>query len=148
LPALTIDLFGVKPQLALSDNISYRGKYSGDDLPNHLTKGWGLVWDGHSLQCCNGQYGIYQQINSPHKASLFLAARIPVIVWQRSAIKNFVVHNRLGISVTSLFDIDEKINALGESQINDIQKQLDLWSARIRIGYFLQKALNFIEGQL
>ncbi|CAM3130884.1 hypothetical protein [Sporolactobacillus spathodeae] len=148
LPYLNFNLFGSDPQINLPDNTSYLGKYSGDDLPNYLPEGWGLIWDGNSLKTCNGQYGSYQRFNNPHKASLFLATGIPLIVWEHAAIRDFIVQNKLGISVTTLFDIDKTIHSLTDIEKIEIQKHLDFWSKRIRRGYFLQKSLNSVEEKI
>ena len=74
----------------LSSNIAYYGKKTPDELIRLMNGSFGLVWDGDSVDTCSGSYGEYLRINNPHKASLYLTAGMPVIVWKESAIAKFV----------------------------------------------------------
>jgi hypothetical protein len=96
----------------LKFNKEKRMEYMGKFSPNNVSAikvGWGLVWDGNSIETCNGKVGEYLKYNSPHKLSLYVAAGIPVIVWKESAFKDFVEKNNIGIAVSCIKEIDERL---------------------------------------
>lgn len=110
-------LYGFKCELDL--NITKRAEYMGKFSPDNtsfIEAGWGLVWDGQSLDTCDGLMGEYQQYNSPHKLSLYVSAGIPVIVCQKSAFAPLVKKENIGIVVSSIYDIDKQIGELSESE--------------------------------
>ncbi|MDR2660670.1 MAG: beta-1,6-galactofuranosyltransferase [Lactobacillaceae bacterium] len=99
---------------------------------------WGLVWDSDFSNKTN--YQKYQQINAPHKLSLYIASGIPVIVPSNSAMEDFVLKNNIGISVNSLSEIPSKIK-------NSNPNVLEL-SGKMRDGFFTKKILsNLIIGK-
>ena len=73
--------------------IKYHGSFPASDIPNHLNSGFGLVWDGNSIDSCSGDFGEYLQYNNPHKLSLYLASGIPVVIWDKAAEAEFVKQN-------------------------------------------------------
>lgn len=129
-----------------SRNCRYLGKFFPDDISS-ITGSWGLAWDGNSLDTCNGPAGEYLRINSSHKISLYLAAGKPVIIWEESALKDFIVQNHLGITVKSIYEIETKIDALSNDELNIICKNVSEISLKIRSGYFLKKGLSGINLQ-
>lgn len=126
-------------------NISYKGKFKPDELLNHLEGGFGLVWDGKSVDTIEGGFGNYLRYNNPHKVSLYLTAGIPVIVWKESALADYIEKNHLGIAVNNLNEIEEKINKLTEKEYNDICDNIKAVSKKLRNGEFLKEALNKIK---
>lgn len=121
---------GMPEGLDRQDHISYEGAFHPDDL-SLLCGDWGLVWDGDSLDTCSGNMGEYLRINSPHKASLYLAAGIPLIVWEDSALAPLVEQEKLGIVISALPDIEAKITSLTSQEEDQIRqavqrKQLEL----------------------
>ena len=63
----------------------------------NLFGSFGLVWDGMSSETCKGSFGEYLRINNPHKTSLYLASGIPVIIWSKAALAEFIEKNKCGI---------------------------------------------------
>ena len=116
---IRFDLFGINYSGDVTENIKYRGKYSSDELISHLDGQFGLVWDGDSIDTCNGDFGEYLKYNNPHKFSLYIAAAVPVIVWECSALADYVKKNGLGICVRSLHDLPEVLRNISE---NDYRK--------------------------
>lgn len=129
-------------------NISYSGSYDPDVLPSKLQGSFGLVWDGDSLNSCVGCYGNYLKYNNPHKASLYLASGLPIIVWNKSALSNFVNKNNLGFAVDSLFDIDNIISEISDNEYDKILKNVSSYSVKIKNGYFLKTAIKTIENKV
>ena len=110
--------------------IKYHGSFPASDIPNHLNSGFGLVWDGNSIDSCSGDFGEYLQYNNPHKLSLYLASGIPVVIWDKAAESKFVKENNLGLCVSSLYELQDKLNSITEHEFNEmvdnVEKQTDL----------------------
>ena len=107
---ISFNLYGNKDNLDLSSfaHINYGGIFNSDHT-GKTKGGWGLVWDGKSIDTCNGPLGEYLSYNLPHKLSLYLAAGLPVIVWKGSAVAPFIVQHKLGIAVNSIQEIENII---------------------------------------
>jgi len=129
---IKINLYGIGvKEKDLPPCMQYKGAYTPEDLPDALIGRFGLIWDGTSLECGKDIVGNYLRYNNPHKASLYIASGIPVIVWNDSAIASYVVNNKLGIAVNNLLEIPMALNNITEEQyavfiksINDEKKKL------------------------
>lgn len=88
---------------------------------------------------CSGIFGDYLRINNPHKTSLYLACGIPVITWNKAAIAQYVRKNRVGITVSSLDEINEKLKDVSKDEYNLMRKNAKKCSERVRNGYYLKK---------
>lgn len=137
-----LDVYGSNFCPAEADNIIYKGSFGPDELPTILCEKYGLVWDGDSLKTCNGAYGNYLRYNNPHKTSLYLAAGIPVIVWNESAMAEFVEKNNVGIVVNDLEKLDERIGSISEAMYKEIKANTLHLSKKLRNGYYTQKAIQ------
>lgn len=126
--------------IVLNENITFEGEFSPENI-NFIQGDWGLVWDGDSLDSCSGVFGEYLRINSPHKTSLYIAAGLPVIIWKEAALAPYIVENKLGIAVSSIRDIEQKISSLSENEIDEIKKNVSLFSAKLRHGESLKSLL-------
>jgi len=103
---LKFNLFGVGlNNNILSNVIQYKGRYNPCELPSKLEGNFGLVWDGNSIEKCSGVLGEYLRYNNPHKASLYIAAGIPIITWRESALGKFVKKYDIGILIDNLKDL-------------------------------------------
>lgn len=126
------------------ENINYKGAFLPEDLLNHLEGSFGLVWDGISKDTCDGEYGKYLRYNNPHKASMYLTAGIPIIVWEESAIAEFVIKNNLGIIVKNLNEIYDKIAQITEKEYNIMVQNSKNISEDLKKGIKLKKSINKI----
>lgn len=100
-------LYGPNYGLEESDNITYGGVLSPEQVPEVLTKGFGLIWDGNTIETCKGGTGEYLRYNNPHKLSLYLSSGLPVIIWKDAAEAKFVCENGVGYTIDSLREIPE-----------------------------------------
>ena len=68
-------------------NIYLKGSLLPDDAPSNIIGDFGLVWDGN-IDESDEYVGAknYTKYNNPHKLSCYLAAGLPVIVWEKAAI--------------------------------------------------------------
>lgn len=136
------DLYGINYTGITDDKIKYHGSYPSDELPWHLKGTYGLVWDGETASTCSGVYGNYLRINNPHKTSLYLACGIPIITWDKAAIAEYVKKNNVGITVSSLSEINEKLKDISKDEYNLMRKNAKKCSERVRNGYYLKKAIQ------
>ena len=120
------------------------GSFSPNELIGHLNGAFGLVWDGTNLDCCDGDYGNYLRINNPHKASLYLAAGLPLIVWRESALASFIQENEVGICVDSLNQLDQEFSS-EKWDYSVLQHNVKVLQEKVRNGSFLSNALSKVE---
>ena len=137
-------LYGRKDQNdSFGDGIEYCGLFSPDDVSS-LQGSWGLVWDGSSIDDLDGQTGIYQRINSPHKASLYVVAGLPLIVNSKAAIADVVVEHNLGITIDSLAELEERISAISSEDYAEMLSCVNAYAERLMTGQNLLTVLNHI----
>ena len=125
------------------DLTPYKDKfYMGKFEPNNVSAikaGWGLVWNGTSVDNLEGILGEYLKYNAPHKMSLYLVAGIPVITHKDCGLADIVEKEHLGIVVSSLREIDEKIASISVEEYQTIVN-----NARKK-GEFIRKGGDFIK---
>lgn len=139
--SLKLKLFGrMEHSLELPDKVEYCGIFRPDDIAA-LQGSWGLVWDGESLDSCSGTWGEYLRIIAPHKFSLYIAAGIPVIVWDKSAMAKIVREKGIGLTVSSLNELEEKISVITDRQYNDMVKSVNVVSRNFIKGKYLMSLL-------
>lgn len=109
------NLFGIGYENESDNQIKYFGKFSPEELINYLEGNYGLVWDGDKIETCSGSFGNYLRFNNPHKFSLYIAAGIPLIVWKRSALAEYVEKNGIGVCVNSLLELKETLSRISKS---------------------------------
>lgn len=140
---LEFNLYGANFDESLcSNNAHYLGKVEPDELPSVLDGSFGLVWDGPESTTCSGAYGEYLRFNNPHKTSLYLASGLPVIIWDKAALADFVVKNGVGFTVSSLSDIDEKISSISCDEYKTMLSNTARIGKMMRNGQFLSKAVT------
>lgn len=141
------NLYGINFDRALSNfsNINYHGAFPADVIPQKLSKGFGLIWDGDSIDSCTGNTGNYLKYNNPHKLSLYLSSGMPVVIWSEAAEANFVLENNVGFIVDSLFDLEEKMKNLTEAEYDMYSANVKKISQRMVSGYYTKRALKSAE---
>lgn len=146
--SLQFYLYGMKkPEIQMDHFIEYKGAFTPDNVSS-IEGEWGLLWDGDSIDDCTGNFGKYLKIIAPHKFSLYLACGLKVIVWEKSAMADFVRENHLGITIKCLAEIQSKLNSLTEYEISDMEKSVAKISSRVRKGDFLKKSMSVILEEI
>lgn len=143
--AFKLELFGPSPAEKYAENINYQGVYSPEELPEHLKQNFGLVWDGNSIAKCDGTFGEYTKYNNPHKASLYLSSGLPIIVWKKAALADFVIDNNVGFAVDSLTEIDERLENMPREEYSVMKKNALAVAQKIRTGEFIKTAMTKLE---
>lgn len=145
--ALNMNLYGEGFQSLGRDNIVYYGSFLPEELTDHLVGDFGLVWDGDNIDGCTGAFGNYMKYNNPHKASLYLAAGLPVIIWDQAALADFVLEHHCGLVVTSLRELPETIDRLSDSEYSFMKKNAEAIGCRLRKGYYSERVLQKIASR-
>ncbi len=142
-----INLYGpnFNEKLNANKNIYYKGVLSPDEVPNVLTGGFGLVWDGDGIKGGMGKAGKYIRYNNPHKLSLYLSSGVPVIIWREAAEAEFVLKNNLGILVDSLMELSDIIPNMSEIEYMQMKNNVKDISQKLVSGYFGKKAIRQSE---
>lgn len=130
------------------ENVQYFGSFPSDEIPGKLTGGFGLVWDGASIDGCVGQSGQYLRYNNPHKLSLYLSSGLPVIIWKEAAEADFVEKQGVGICVDSLKELSAKFEMLDENAYNKYAESVRELSEKLRTGQFGKYAILSAEDIL
>lgn len=125
-----------------SGNIRYHGSFTPEELPGVLQGNFGLVWDGPTVTTCAGSWGEYTKYNNPHKASLYIAAGLPLIVWKEAAVAALVEREKIGIAVDSLEELKDLSNYVGKEEYEDMLQNVRRLSEKVRSGEFFLRALN------
>ncbi|MDR9866330.1 hypothetical protein RI092_00635 [Lactococcus cremoris] len=133
---------GLSDELQNLQSIHYNGSYPSNQILTELSGSYGLVWDGDSVVGGVGLSGQYQKYNNPHKASLYLAAGFPVIMWKQAALASFIVENNLGFVVDNLEELPQKLSQISEQDYNEMVINVQKMGKKIRSGYFLSEALK------
>ena len=127
-------------------DIQYHGSFPASEIPNQLNSGFGLVWDGNSIDTCSGDFGEYLQYNNPHKLSLYLASGIPVVIWDKAAEADFVRKHNLGICVSSLSELKDKLEQISEKNYQEMIKNVANISTLLRYGEHTKNSIRISES--
>ncbi|MFT9266290.1 hypothetical protein [Oenococcus sp.] len=145
---IKIQLLGPNPASSYPDNINYVGNFSPNEVPQKLDAKFGLVWDGDSLSSGAGVYGEYTKYNNPHKTSLYLSMGIPVIVWDQAAIADFVLDYQVGITVSNLNKLEERLKSMTNSDYAQMKSNAENIAKDLRSAKFTQVAIAQAEQLL
>lgn len=127
-------------EITKQSNVQYKGSFSPEELISHLSGGWGLVWDGESLESCTGITGEYLKYNNPHKVSMCIVSERPIIIWKESAMAEYIESKGIGLCVNSLFEVYERVNGISEKEYKTILQNVKNEKQRLVSGQNLKDA--------
>lgn len=140
---IDFDVFGnINDSSSINKTLTYNGSVSPEVLSQKLGKGYGLVWDGESLEKPSGMIGNYLLYNNPYKASSYLSAGMPLIVWDKSAISKFVKENNIGISVSNIKDLSKELSLVSADEFNEMCKNAFEVSKSLKNGLYTISAVD------
>lgn len=122
----------------------YKGLFSPDSIKG-IEGNWGLMWDGDSINTCEGNIGLYTKMNAPHKVSLYTVAKLPIIIWEGAAAADLVRKERIGITISSLMQIEPTLLAITEEQYNEYSNNIAKFSQKVCSGENLLRILSEIK---
>lgn len=133
---------GFKEDENINEKLHYHGFLKPEVLMQQVEADFGLVWDGSSLDECDGDWGSYLKINNPHKTSFYIRAGIPVIVWSQAAMKPFILENGLGFAVDSLRQIDDVLANLTIEEYKKMREAAAKFAVLLEKGHFASRHFN------
>ncbi|MFW1691352.1 hypothetical protein ACG9H2_15555 [Acinetobacter ursingii] len=142
-----VDIWGVNYDKNVNLNLNYCGFFDSENPKNFYeaytnSRVFGLIWDGGSINSCEGRFGDYLLYNNPHKTSFYLSQNIPVIVWNSAAIANFILSENCGIVVDTLSDLDEKLSLITLDQYRIMKENASRIGEKVRSGFYLSRAVD------
>ena len=123
-------------------HIRYGGCLSPEELPQRLTAGFGLVWDGSSIDGCRGPSGRYLRYNNPHKLSLYLSSGLPVVIWSQAAEAAYVRQHGVGLCVDTLTDLCTALAAVTAEDYAAMAQRVQGEQSRLLAGHYAARALD------
>ena len=143
LEGVKVNLYGPNfdEKMRQCSNIDYYGSFPVDEIPNQLNKGFGLVWDGESIDGCKGFSGQYLRYNNPHKMSLYIASGLPIVIWKEAAQARFVEENGIGICVGSLEEIGGTLSRMSENEYCGLIENVNKINNEVTTGKYAENAL-------
>ncbi|MDB5947546.1 MAG: beta,6-galactofuranosyltransferase [Ramlibacter sp.] len=124
-----------------SSAIAYKGVFDPDRPVLDGKYHFGLVWEGTSMETCNGEYGRYLRFNNPHKLSLYIALGLPVIIWEHAAAARFVREQNIGITIGTLRDLQEVHSRVSDADYETMARNAERLSLKVKRGDYLNRAL-------
>lgn len=143
---LRLVLYGIgAPENLISKPfVDYRGSCMPEQIPARICgETFGLVWDGDSTQSCSGPMGQYLRYNAPYKLSSYIAAGIPVIIWDQMGIAPFVEQHGIGIAVPDLDSLPQTIEAIPPARYDQMRQSARNLSQQITKGH---QTLNILKN--
>lgn len=132
-------------QQGVLDNITYHGVFPADTIQEQFKSGFGLVWDGDSLDTCAGSTGAYMRYNNPHKLSLYLSAGLPVIIWKEAAEAEFVERHGVGFTVSSLRELKPVLDEVTKEQYERYADATEKLADKLKKGNYTKTAIEKAE---
>ena len=139
--AFRFDLYGVgfkseKVKDLSKTRLHYQGKFPADEVIDRIDGDFGIVWYGDSLDCCDCDTGQYLKYNNPHKLSMYILCEMPIIIWDKAAMADFVTDNNLGFALSSLKALPETLAALTDADIAHLKENVRRVKAKMAQGGF------------
>ena len=122
--------------------VKYQGVFN-PGSPDLLEKyHFGLIWEGTSLDKCEGLFGDYIRYNNPHKFSLYLSLGLPIVVWKEAAIAKFITENKIGVTISNFLELEDLAQKVNPETYKSYLNNIKTVSEKVRSGYFLRTALK------
>lgn len=140
-----VDVYGPNKLDNYPECIDYNGQFSPEELPKHLNQSFGLIWDGDSIETCEGHYGEYMKFNNPHKTSLYITTGLPILIWREAAMAKFVVDNNIGIAIDSLIDLDKILDDVTVDKYRVMRKNVLELSKDLKNGNYTKRIVKELD---
>ncbi len=131
---------------AVPASVTAHGAVPPDALPGVIEGAFGLVWDGPEAGTCAGRTGEYLRYNDPHKLSLYLAAGMPVLLWEEAATAEFVREQDAGLLIASLDDIPARLGQVTPEAYARMRKNALRIGRALREGQYVRRAIRRAES--
>ena len=75
---------------------------------------------------------------------MYLSSGLPVIVWKESALAAFVTSQKIGLVISSLYELPDILDTLSEKQYQEFVENIQEVREKLKKGFYLKKAINEI----
>ena len=130
------------PTMADNEKMVFHPFTPADDFISNVDADYGLVWDGDSTDSCTGDFGEYLRYNSPHKASFYLRAGLPIIVWAEAAIAPIIEQEKAGLAIRSLAELPQLLTSISPEQYEAMRSHALRLAERLDNGQYLKDAIK------
>lgn len=128
--------------LIKNPRVDYRGVANPDRLPELIADcDFGLVWDGADANSMIELQGLYLRYNAPHKVSLYLSSGLPVLIWNKMGISNFILSHQVGICGINVYDLFDKLKNIDNNTIHSLKNNSRIIGERLRKGGMYEAAI-------
>jgi hypothetical protein len=143
-PSLHFNLYGpgCTGKMSSQGNVSYKGVVEPYKLPATIEGSFGLVWDGDFIERAGGSLGEYMCYISHHKLSLYILAGLPLIVPAMAASSSLVMKYKIGVTISSLHEIDEAIEKISGDDYRQMRENMKPLAQKISKGKCLINAIE------
>ncbi len=136
-----LELYGKGITKDINEKMKYKGSFKPEELPNKIDSDLGLVWDGNYDESDEKKtFKNYTRYNNPHKLSCYIASGIPVIVWAKSAVAEFVEKENIGYTIHSIYDI----NQLNFEDYTTKKENVERLMEQVRNGFYTKRVVKEI----
>lgn len=122
--------------------ITWEGFADSNKLASLCDGDFGVVWYEDSLDDITGPIGQYLPYCASHKASLYLRAGIPIVIWEKAALARTLTQMGVAVAVPSLRDISQRIKSLSAEEYQDMRRKAQEIGKKISEGVYLSRALK------
>jgi hypothetical protein len=129
-------------------NVRYLGRFAPKNPPFSADGALGLVWDGADVNACQGNFGAYLAFNTPHKASMYLATGLPVVIWRGAALAPMIASHGAGILIESLHELPAVFEGMTVERYTALAEGARQLGQKIRNGLYLSAAVQSIDDAL
>lgn len=120
-------------------HLNYKGCVDADLLPNAIEGHFGLIWEGDYKSKIEDNYN---EINNPHKLSMYIVSGLPIIAFKSTAAGKFIEKEGIGLTIYSLDDLGQIITQISETQYQSMAENCLRLREKLTQGHFLQTALT------
>ncbi|HAX8502093.1 TPA: beta-1,6-galactofuranosyltransferase, partial [Escherichia coli] len=80
--------------------------------------------------------------------SLYLSMELPVFIWDKAALADFIVDNRIGYAVGSIKEMQEIVDSMTIETYKQISENTKIISQKIRTGSYFRDVLEEVIDDL
>jgi hypothetical protein len=139
---------GYNPQVEPSPNVRYMGTFAPGKPPFSPDGSLGLVWDGAELETCDGGFGAYLRYNTPHKASMYLAVGLPILIWKHAAIAPLIERFGAGLLLSSLHEIPHLLATMTRERYLEMALGASTLGKMVRQGHYIHTAVKELDEKM
>ena len=125
--------------------LTYKGTVPAEELPQKIEGMYGLIWEGEYIAHEEDNYLRY---NNPHKTSLYIVSGLPIVIWSKAAMANFVISNNIGITIDSLNELEDRLYNISEDEYRTMKNNCLCLRKQLLNGYHLKKAIDRVIREI